>query len=130
MSPGRAPMNLRVDEEGQGSERPSATNSRTIVALAHLKRLVAHEQRSVRLMFRPSILRTRRRGEHGSDLTLASSARECYRILLFARDVTFDARFLHFNHVASEQAHVPVNRIDGAVCADSVLVTAWQLFLV
>ena len=50
----------------------TATNSRTIFALAHLNRLVAHEATiTVRLIFWPSILRTSRRREHGSSLTLA-----------------------------------------------------------
>ena len=52
------------------------------------------------------------------------STRECHNFLLFTCDVTFDARLLHSYHVASVEAHDPVNLIDGAVCADSVLVAA------
>ena len=48
----------------------------------------------------------------------------CHKMLLLACDVTFDARFLHSYHVASMQAHVSVDLVDGAVCVDSVLVTA------
>ena len=98
-------------------------------------------------MFWPSILRTSRREEHGSDLTLVFfSTDRCTQaptpscpfpfspfvmpqnIAFDAGDVTFDARFLHSFHVASVQAHVPVNLIDGVVCADSVLVTAGPIF--
>ena len=60
-----------------------------------------------------------------SELSFSTcTTRECHKLLLFTRDVTFDARFLHSDHVASVQARVPVNLVDGAVCADSVLVTA------
>ena len=98
---------------------------------------------TVKLMFLPSISRTRKRGEEGfrsdscshqhrsvspsldSELSFSICATcVCHKILLLACDIDFDARFLHSYHVASVQAHVSVNLVDGAVCVDSILVTA------
>ena len=61
----------------------------------------------------------------GLDAELSFSictTRVCHKSLLLTCDVTFDARFLHSYHVASVQAHVSVNLVDGAVCVESVLV--------
>ena len=103
-----------------------ATNSRKFSALAHLNRSVVRGQQSLQV----DVLAINHEDQQTGRARFRSCShqhRSVYPGLdseLFACHIPFDARFLHSYHVASVQAHVSVNLVDGAVCVDSVLVTA------
>ena len=142
MSPGQDTIYLFfwVWHEGQ-LVRLSATNSRTIFALAQLNRWrMSNDHCQIDVLAINFEIKQARRAWLRSDSSFLQHRSVCpglnselspFAPLVNARKsccsrvtLPFDARFLHSYHVASVQTHVCVKLIEGAVCADSVLVTA------